>query len=169
MNQEGKWVLKTTGTYCSLPKWPEPESRGLLYTFFTFFSQECHQETETLWVQASEKDEGKGRHFVLHPIRVELASPHWNEKRRELREKGQALHMFLTYVTNCFQKIDYGHKKDEIDFAIARRINRLFKILEHRFSADLKIWSSHIAFLIKIVSLAHFSFLQVSRERVRKW
>ena len=78
------------------------------------------------------------------------------------------MHMFSKYVTNCFQKIDYGHKKDEIDFAIARRINRLFKILEHRFSADLKIWSSHIAFLIKIVSLAHFSFLQVSWERVRK-
>ena len=76
--------------------------------------------------------------------------------------------MFFKYVTNRFQKIDYGHKTDEIDFAIARRINRLFKILEHRFSADLKIWSSHIAFLIKIVSLAHFRFLQVSRERVRE-
>ena len=69
--------------------------------------------------------------------------------------------MFSKYVTNCFQKIDYGHKKDEIDFAIARRINRLFKILEHRFSADLKIWSSHIAFLIKIVS----STFQVSSSQ----
>ena len=102
MNQEGKWVLKTTGTYCSLPKWPEPESRGLLYTFFTFFPQECHQETETLWVQASEKDEGKGRHFVLHPIRVELASPHWNEKRRELRGKRSSF--VLVYVFKvCYQ------------------------------------------------------------------
>ena len=44
------------------------------------------------------------------------------------------------------------HKKDDIDYAIARRINKLFRILEHRFAADLKIWSSHIAFLIEIVS-----------------
>jgi len=64
-----------------------------------------------------------------------------------------------------------GTKKDEIDFAIARRINKLFKILEHRFSGDLKIWSSHIAFLIKVgwkeqVGKVYRRCLQVHPDKV---
>ena len=45
-------------------------------------------------------------------------------------------------------KIGYLHKKNEIDGNIAKRINGLFRILEHRFgSLDAKIWISHLAFL----------------------
>lgn len=39
-------------------------------------------------------------------------------------------------------------KKSAIDYSVVRRINRLFKILEHRFgSDDQRIYLSHVAFL----------------------
>ena len=42
-------------------------------------------------------------------------------------------------------KIGYLHKKNEIDDAIAKRINKLFKITEHRFGqVDDKIWITHL-------------------------
>ena len=36
----------------------------------------------------------------------------------------------------------YMHKRAEIDYAIAKRVNKLYKVLEHRFGAsgDIKIW-----------------------------
>jgi len=100
--------------------------------------------------------------------RVEILSPeevksvikkrkHFEYKLQKRTKEKEDILSYIQYESSLLHligmrrdKIDYGHKKDEIDFAIARRINRLFKILEHRFSADLKIWSSHIAFLIKI-------------------
>jgi len=71
-------------------------------------------------------------------------------------------------------KSKYGHKKDEIDYAIARRVNKLFRILEHRFAGDLKIWSSHIAFLVKIdwkeyVGKVYRRMLQVHPDKVNLW
>ena len=45
-------------------------------------------------------------------------------------------------------KIGYLHKKNEIDGSIAKRINQLFRIVEHRFGqTDAKLWISHLAFL----------------------
>ena len=44
------------------------------------------------------------------------------------------------------------HKKEEIDYAVARRITKLYKILEHRFQSDVKVWLSHIDFLKRMVS-----------------
>ncbi|TRY69232.1 hypothetical protein TCAL_13328 [Tigriopus californicus] len=48
------------------------------------------------------------------------------------------------------EKTGYFHKKDEIEFAIAKRINRMFRITEHRFGHEIKIWLSHIDFLKKM-------------------
>eukprot|EP00096_Caligus_rogercresseyi_P002029 TRINITY_DN1367_c0_g2_i2.p1 TRINITY_DN1367_c0_g2~~TRINITY_DN1367_c0_g2_i2.p1 ORF type:complete len:362 (+),score=44.26 TRINITY_DN1367_c0_g2_i2:67-1152(+) len=53
----------------------------------------------------------------------------------------------LSLVSIRRDKIDYEFKKNEIDYSIARRINKLFRILEHRFGKDMKIWMSHIDFL----------------------
>jgi len=45
-------------------------------------------------------------------------------------------------------KIGYLHKKNEIDGSIAKRINQLFRIAEHRFGQmDAKLWITHLAFL----------------------
>ncbi len=45
-------------------------------------------------------------------------------------------------------KIGYLHKKHQIDGAIARRINDLFRIARSRFGqTDSKLWITHIAFL----------------------
>ena len=44
-------------------------------------------------------------------------------------------------------KIGYLHKKREIDGSIAKRINSLFRICEHRFgSNDAKVWITHLKF-----------------------
>ena len=53
---------------------------------------------------------------------------------------------------STFQKTGYLHKKEEIDYAVARRITKLYKILEHRFQSDVKVWLSHIDFLKRMVS-----------------
>jgi len=45
------------------------------------------------------------------------------------------------------EKTGYLHKKEEIDYAVARRITKLYKILQHRFQSDVKVWLSHIDFL----------------------
>ena len=48
-------------------------------------------------------------------------------------------------------KIGYLHKKNEIDGSIAKRINQLFRIAEHRFGQmDAKLWITHLAFLKRI-------------------
>ena len=53
-------------------------------------------------------------------------------------------------------KIGYLHKKNEIDDAIAKRINKLFKITEHRFGqVDDKIWITHLG-----KSLSHNRIIQ---------
>lgn len=45
-------------------------------------------------------------------------------------------------------KIGYLHKKSEIDGSIAKRINQLFRIAEHRFGqTDAKLWITHLSFL----------------------
>ena len=41
----------------------------------------------------------------------------------------------------------YKHKQGEIEGSIRTRINKLFKIMEHRNQSDVAIWLSHIQFL----------------------
>jgi len=121
--------------------------------------------------------------------RVQILSPeevksvikkrkHFEYKLQKRTKEKEDILSYIQYESSLLHligirrdKIDYGHKKDEIDFAIARRINKLFKILEHRFSADLKIWSSHIAFLIKVgwkeqVGKVYRRCLQVHPDKV---
>lgn len=45
------------------------------------------------------------------------------------------------------EAMDFKKKKDKIDYAVARRITKLFRVLEHRFPDDRRIWVSHAAFL----------------------
>jgi len=121
--------------------------------------------------------------------RVQILSPeevksvikkrkHFEYKLQKRTKEKEDILSYIQYESSLLHligirrdKIDYGHKKDEIDFAIARRINKLFKILEHRFSGDLKIWSSHIAFLIKVgwkeqVGKVYRRCLQVHPDKV---
>lgn len=55
-----------------------------------------------------------------------------------------------------FQRVGYHHKKEELEYAVARRINKLYKILERRFQGDVEIWLSHVEFLKKMVRKAVF-------------
>ena len=58
-------------------------------------------------------------------------------------------------------KIGYLHKKNEIDDAIAKRINKLFKITEHRFGqVDDKIWITHLGKKIAISELSLNSYFK---------
>ena len=41
-------------------------------------------------------------------------------------------------------KIGYLHKKNEIDGSIAKRINKLFRIVEHRLVKDCVMWGMEI-------------------------
>ena len=68
----------------------------------------------------------------------------------------------------------YMNKKNEIDFAIAKRINKLFRILEHRFAGDLLIWSSHIVFLKEMkwtesIGKIYRRMLQVHPDKIDLW
>ena len=68
----------------------------------------------------------------------------------------------------------YMNKKNEIDHAIAKRINKLFRILEHRFPADLMVWSSHMAFLKEMewnesIGKIYRRMLQVHPDKVNLW
>ena len=68
----------------------------------------------------------------------------------------------------------YMNKKNEIDHAIAKRINKLFRILEHRFAGDLMVWSSHMAFLKEMgwdesIGKIYRRMLQVHPEKANLW
>jgi len=68
----------------------------------------------------------------------------------------------------------YQHKKAEIEGGIKTRINKLYKILEHRFQSDVNIWLSHIQFLKTIkwdssVSRIYLRLLQVHSDKPRLW
>ena len=72
------------------------------------------------------------------------------------------------------EQSQYMNKKNEIDHAIAKRINKLFRILEHRFAGDLMVWSSHMAFLKEMgwtesISKIYRRMLQVHPDKVNLW
>ena len=73
--------------------------------------------------------------------------------QKKTKEKGDFLG-YIQYETNLLsllamrrESTGYEHKKSEIEGAIRVRINKLFKILEHRFQSDVSVWLSHIHFL----------------------
>jgi len=80
----------------------------------------------------------------------------------------------LTLLNIRRENTGYQHKKAEIEGAIRTRINKLYKILEHRFQSDVNIWLSHIQFLKSIkwdssVSRVYLRLLQVHSDKPRLW
>jgi len=88
---------------------------------------------------------------------------------------------YIQYEVNLLSLLDirrentgYQHKKAEIEGGIKTRINKLYKILEHRFQSDVNIWLSHIQFLKTIkwdssVSRIYLRLLQVHSDKPRLW
>jgi len=88
---------------------------------------------------------------------------------------------YIQYETNLLnllsmrrENIGYQHKKAEIEGAIRTRINKLFKILEHRFQSDVSVWLSHIQFLQQVnwessVSRVYLRMLQVHSDKPGLW
>ena len=60
---------------------------------------------------------------------------------------------------NALQKIGYHHKKSEIDYTIAKRINKIFNMAISRFPVDTKIWLFQIEFCKKMVNYQFIIFL----------
>ena len=49
------------------------------------------------------------------------------------------------------KKLGYSHKTNDIENKMAKRINKLFRIVEHRFGHDdVDVFYSHVAFLNKV-------------------
>ena len=68
----------------------------------------------------------------------------------------------------------YKHKQGEIEGSIRTRINKLFKIMEHRNQSDVAIWLSHIQFLRSVgwdeaVSRMYLRMLQVHSDKPGLW
>ncbi|CAF4268362.1 unnamed protein product, partial [Adineta steineri] len=71
-------------------------------------------------------------------------------------------------------KIGRTHKKNEIDLAIKRRIERLFRSVCHRFKKDVQLWLTFIEFLTKqhdysTASSAYTSALQTHGNKYWLW
>jgi len=88
---------------------------------------------------------------------------------------------YIQYEVNLLSLLEirrentgYHHKKAEIEGAIKTRINKLYKILEHRFQSDVNVWLSHINYLKSIkwdssVSRIYLRLLQVHSEKPNLW
>jgi len=100
--------------------------------------------------------------------------------QKKTKEKGDFLG-YIQYETNLLsllamrrESTGYEHKKSEIEGAIRVRINKLFKILEHRFQSDVSVWLSHIHFLKSSgweasVSRIYLRMLQVHSDKPGLW
>jgi len=88
---------------------------------------------------------------------------------------------YIAYESNLLKLLEmrrestgYHHKQAEIEGSIKTRINKLFKILEHRNQSDVKIWLSHIQFLKtsgweEAVSRLYLRLLQVHNDKPGLW
>ena len=93
--------------------------------------------------------------------------------QKKTKEKEDYL-AYIQYETNLLRLLalrrentGYQHKKAEIEGGIKVRINKLFKILEHRFQSDVTVWLSHLHFLKEAqweasVSRIYLRMLQVT-------
>jgi len=100
------------------------------------------------------------------------------QKQTKLKEDYLA---YIQYETNLLsllalrrENIGYQHKKAEIEGGIKVRINKLFKIMEHRFQSDVAVWLSHIKFLEEAhwessVSKIYLRMLQVHSSKPGLW
>eukprot|EP00090_Calanus_glacialis_P009595 TRINITY_DN17984_c0_g1_i1.p1 TRINITY_DN17984_c0_g1~~TRINITY_DN17984_c0_g1_i1.p1 ORF type:complete len:572 (-),score=233.17 TRINITY_DN17984_c0_g1_i1:52-1767(-) len=100
------------------------------------------------------------------------------QKRTKTREDFLS---YIQYEVNLLSLLDirrentgYHHKKAEIEGGIRTRVNKLYKILEHRFQSDVNIWLSHIQFLKTVkwdssVSRIYLRLLQVHNDKPRLW
>lgn len=100
--------------------------------------------------------------------------------QKQTKEKGDFL-AYIQYESNVLsllalrrESTGYQHKKAEIEGGIKVRINKLFKILEHRFQSDVTVWLQHLAFLKTAqweasVSRIYLRMLQVHSSKPGLW
>ncbi|CAF1121392.1 unnamed protein product, partial [Didymodactylos carnosus] len=79
---------------------------------------------------------------------------------------------YLDYIKKL--KLGITHKKNEIDLAIKRRIERLFRSACHRFKKDIQLWLTFIEFLKKqydysTASSVYLSALQIHSNKHWLW
>ncbi len=97
--------------------------------------------------------------FLLYSLLRKRRERHEYRLQRRQKRKSDV----LSYVQDELALLDlvglrrdamggYEGKKSAIDYSVARRVNRLFRILEHRFADDQRVWLSHVAFLKRMVS-----------------
>lgn len=106
---------------------------------------------------------------------------HFEYKIQKRTKSKEDFMSYIQYEVNLLTLLDirrentgYGHKKAEIEGGVKTRINKLYKILEHRFQSDVNIWLSHIKFLKTIkwdssVSRIYLRVLQVHNDKPGLW
>ena len=102
----------------------------------------------------------------------------------KLQKRSKSKDDFLEYIqyeSNLLRLLNmrrestgYSHKQAEIEGSIKTRINKLFKIMEHRNQSDVTIWLSHIQFLKssgweEAVSRMYLRMLQVHSDKPGLW
>ena len=102
----------------------------------------------------------------------------------KLQKRSKSKEDFLEYIqyesnllrllTMRRESTGYKHKQAEIEGSIKTRINKLFKIMEHRNQSDVTIWLSHIQFLRnsgweEAVSRMYLRMLQVHSDKPGLW
>ena len=104
----------------------------------------------------------------------------WEGKEKTLFPyQGQSLEVkkgevMVTFSEQKKDVIGNSIETHKIEGGIKTRINKLYKILEHRFQSDVNIWLSHIQFLKTIkwdssVSRIYLRLLQVHSDKPRLW
>ena len=104
----------------------------------------------------------------------------WEGKEKTLYPyQGQSLQVkkgevMVTFSEQKKDVIGNSIETHKIEGGIKTRINKLYKILEHRFQSDVNIWLSHIQFLKTIkwdssVSRIYLRLLQVHSDKPRLW
>lgn len=101
-----------------------------------------------------------------------------------LQRRTKSKEDYLKYIQNEVQILDlvrrrrehtgYMFKKSDIDYSIAKRINRLFRQAIMRFQGDVNIWTSHINFCKRMnwpesISRMYSRLLQVHSNKPELW
>ncbi|XP_023329988.1 U3 small nucleolar RNA-associated protein 6 homolog [Eurytemora carolleeae] len=106
---------------------------------------------------------------------------HFEYKIQKRTKKKEDFFGYIEYETNLMNliqlrrdEIGYHHKKGHIENGIKTRINKLYKILCHRWQSDTKIWLSYIDWLNKMkwkssVSKTNLRLLQVHNNNPKLW
>jgi len=106
---------------------------------------------------------------------------HFEYKIQKRTKQKEDFFAYIQYESNLLklieirrEEIGYQHKKGHIENAIKNRINKLYKILCHRWQSDTKIWLSHIDWLKQArwrgsVSKVFLRMLQVHNNNPKLW